>query len=111
MKFNIQAVEQLQQDADELAYRLIKAMDLMQVQSLCDFNIFWMHDISPTFVDQRTISFMLEHKLKFKRKLSMREFINADFLLKNFEISTFDEFSVAFKNYKPEIFNNLLCKI
>jgi hypothetical protein len=106
MKFEQRiAIESLQTEADHMAFRLLKIQELMQVQSLCDFNIFWLRDVSPLLVDQKTVDFLLENREKFRRKLSVKEFINADFLLKNFKISNFTEFTTAFKNYKPQIFS------
>lgn len=105
-------VEEVQTEADSMAYQQLQAMKLANIQSVCDFNIFWVRDISPLVCTPCVIDFLWNNVSKFKRKLSIKEFLMADLLIKMYEPSNFEEFRVMFMNYKktPDLFNNLVKK-
>jgi hypothetical protein len=79
-------------EADNLAYLLLKAKRLMILQSLCDFNVWWMSDISPVIMTDETIAFLTNNKNKFKRKISIHEFLLFDAIIKHKKPSSFNEF-------------------
>lgn len=101
--------EAVQMDADKMAYRLLWAGRLATLQSICDFNIFWISEISITICTDKTVDFLNEHKKRFKRKINTREFIDMDFILSNFLVDDFEEFMKIYTNYvnKKKIFNNM----
>lgn len=78
-------------EADSMAILWLKARKLMMLQSVCDFNLFWLHDVSPLLVTDETIDFLLEHRDKFK-KISVREFNLYDMIIKVKHPADFDEF-------------------
>lgn len=103
----LSTIERIQCEADEMAYNLIKAGQLAKIQSVCQFNIFWVSEISHMIATSPVIDFLSNNTGQFKRKLTIAEFMNADFLIRNFEVKTWDEFKQLFAKYKPELFNNL----
>lgn len=104
--------ESIQEEADRMAYQQWKTMKVAIVQSICDFNLFWLRDVSPLICTPVVIDFMRDNITMFKRKLSVKEFLMADLLIKMYEPSNFEEFRIMFSNYRndPELFNNLLKK-
>lgn len=112
MKDVIKFAESCQMEADNMAYELIKAKKMATVQSICEFNIFWLRDISPLICQDNTVDFLYEHIEKFKRKLSAREFLMADTIISNLPVSDFDEFSRIFSAYRKNIrvFDNMKIK-
>lgn len=80
-----------QMEADKMAILWIKARKLMMLQSVCDFNLFWLHDVSPLFVADETIDFLLKYRDKFT-KISVREFCLYDMIIKIKHPANFREF-------------------
>lgn len=80
-----------QLEADGLAIKLLKAQKFIMLQSVCDFNLFWLHDVSPLLVTDETIDFLLQYRDKFK-KISVREFNLYDMIIKVKHPADFDEF-------------------
>ena len=80
-----------QMEADKMAILWIKARKLMTLQSVCDFNLFWLHDVSPLLVADETINFMIENRDKFKG-VSVRKFILYDLIIKIKHPANFKEF-------------------
>jgi hypothetical protein len=109
----IEIIETLQSDADFMAYRLIYAGELARLQSVCDFNVFWLSELSPIILHRETVEFVLTNIRDFKRKLSIREFMDADFVIGNFTPKDMVEFKRIYSNYrkKKNIFNNIKLKI
>ena len=82
-----------QMSADEMAIRLIKVDVIKVVQSMCNFNLFYVYDISPeVFVHFNTIEFLYDNIKHFKRKISIKELSNYDHLITHNKINSFDEF-------------------
>ena len=107
----LQEIEQLQSDADKMAYRLIRASKLAVIQSMCNFNIFWLDELSPVVLRPKTIDFLFDNLSKFKRKLEIEEVLNIDFIVFNFQVDNFTDFAGIFKKYNSKIMNNLKQKI
>jgi len=92
-----QQISELQIELDSIAYRLIKSRRLMIIQSICDFNIFFLDSISPLINREETIEFITEHMKKFKRKISLKEYIRFDSIIYHLNPKDFDEFSKIVK--------------
>lgn len=105
----LQSIEALQADADMMAYRLVFAGKLAQIQSICDFNVFWLSEISPLIVAPETVDFIVHNIKHIKRKLTVNEFLDAEFIIKCFRPENWNDFKKVFQNYakKPKIINNL----
>lgn len=92
----MQHAESCQVEADQTSYQIATMLDevslLAAVQSICDFNLFWLAGISPVIVYTKTLEFLLEHKSEFKRKLSIREMIEFDYIISHNTLNNFDEF-------------------
>jgi hypothetical protein len=105
----MQSIEGLQSDADMMAYRLVFAGKLARVQSVCEFNIFWLSEVSPLIVAPETVDFMTHNLKHIKRKLTVNEFLDAEFIIKCFRPENWNEFKKIFQNYskKTKIMNSL----
>jgi hypothetical protein len=114
MKINelFKYAENCQMEADKMAYQLNLIGRLALVQSICNFNLFWLSELSPLICRNKVIDFMFENRQEFKRKLSVDEFLKADLLITKFEITDFKHFKTMFSNYSKEsnLFNNLKSK-
>jgi len=75
----LQYAEQCQMQADNMAYQLLKAQKLSVIQSICNFNIAFIDNLSPVFV--RSLDFFYENVRDFKRKLTLKEFLYYDYLV------------------------------
>lgn len=81
-----------QMDADELAVRIIKMRSMSVVQSICDFNLFWLYDISPEFLlHMTTIDFLKKNIKKFNRKITIKEIFAFDFIIRHHNIKRFEQ--------------------
>lgn len=85
---------ELEMENDSMAYLLIKAKKLIELQGICEFNVWWMHDISPILMKDATIDFLNDHKDKFLRRITSKEFIIYDSIISLLEPETFDEFKI-----------------
>jgi hypothetical protein len=99
-----QHAETCQTEADNMAYLLLKARKFMQLQSICDFNVWWFADLSPLFMPQETVDFMVENRDKFT-KVSLRDFNLYDMIIKEKHPVTFDEFDQYVKSADFEQFS------
>ena len=92
----MQHAESCQAEADKTSYQLTTIIEeisiLSSVQSICDFNLFWLSGISPLIIYDKTLKFLNENKSKFKRKLSIKEIIEYDWIIAHNEISDFKKF-------------------
>jgi hypothetical protein len=83
--------------ADEMAIRLINQQELLSVisvfQSKCNFNLYWLYQISPEVIlHYKTLLFLAENIKKFTRKIEIRELLNYDSLIYHNDIDTFEDF-------------------
>jgi len=101
--------EYCQMEADNMAYVILRAKMLASVQSVCDFNLFWLDGISDLVVSVETLEFIEENISRFKRRLTMKEFLNADLVISRFNPENFDDFSRMYSAYskQPDMFCNL----
>lgn len=86
----------------ELAFNQIKINEefkiLSRFQSHCDFNLFWLYSVAPEVVLHiSSIEFLLTIKSNFKRKLTMKEVLNYDFIIGIKKPGTFDDFKKCLK--------------
>ncbi len=88
--------ETCQEEADRTSFLLAKLQEkvylLSSVQSICDFNLFWLYQVSLVVVYDRTLEFLHSNKSEFKRKLSIREIIEFDWIIAHHSLNDFDEF-------------------
>lgn len=96
--------ESCQEEADKTAYQLTKLIEdvsvLVSVQSICDFNLFWLYEISSVVIHDATILFLDENKKEFKRKLSISELIQFDGIITHNNINDFNHFKELVKKIK-----------
>ena len=92
-----QYASQLEMDVYHISYYLLKAQKMMVLQSLCDFNVWWMADISLLLMPGETIDFLTEHRERFKRRITAKEFIIYDLIIKLKHPENFDEFAGCIK--------------
>ena len=83
--------------ADEMAIKLIeqeRAFNAISVfQSMCNFNLSWLYNISPgIFIHIETIEFLADNIKEFKRKISIEEIVKFDYVLELNEIKDFKHF-------------------
>ena len=84
--------------ADEIAGKFIKMESISIVQSICDFNLSWLYQLSPeVLIHSSTIEFLMENIKNFKRKITIQEMLNYDLLITCKNINTFEEFKQLFK--------------
>lgn len=88
----IQYASEQQMEADNIGYLLIKAKMMMEFQSICDFNVFWLHDVSPVVFHIETVEFLLKYKDQFKRKMTAREFVKYDAIVIHQHPKDFNDF-------------------
>ena len=93
-----QHAEMCQMEADNMAYQIVKLRELMQLQSICDFNIFWLNSISPVLLREKTIEFLLENKVMFTRKITAKEMIVFDTVIQHGNPNEFSQFKEMVKN-------------
>jgi len=89
--------EKCQVDCDELAYKLMKQQEIFGlislVQSICDFNLFWLYQLSPEVIlHESTLTFLSANLKMFKRKLSIYEMLKYDSIIYWLEPANFEEF-------------------
>jgi len=97
----MQHAESCQEEDDKTAYLLTSLIDeisvLASVQSICDFNLFWLASISPVIIYDQSLQFLANHKSEFKRKLSIEEMIEFDWIIAHNEITCMEEFKIHLK--------------
>lgn len=102
----MQHAESSQIEADETAYRLASMRErislLAPVQSICNFNLFWLASISPVIIHDQSLQFISDHKSEFKRKLSIEEMIEFDWIIAHNDISSFMEFRKLLINSRKQ---------
>lgn len=102
----MQHAETCQEDADLAAFHLVKLQEkvymLASVQSICDFNLFWLYQVSLVVIYDRTLEFLHSNKSEFKRKLSIREIIEFDWIIAHNNVAYFEEFTKLIKNSRSK---------
>jgi len=86
-----------QEQADEMAFELVNQSEAFEnisvFQSRCDFNLFWVYQISPeVFIHLKTISFLKRNIEQFRRNITLKELIRYDYIITKNEIKTFNDF-------------------
>ena len=98
---------ELQVEADRMAYKIVKTEKIVGglsvIQSMCNFNIFWLYQVSPLIITEKTIDFMSNYRDKFKRELSVKEVMHIDWLVSHGNFHNFSEFSEAYKQTKEAV--------
>jgi len=92
----IQQAETAQEEADYIAFHMVKLQEKMyllsSVQSVCEFNLFWLYQVSDVIIYDRTLEFILNHKTEFKRKLTISEMIEFDWIIAHNDLTDFEDF-------------------
>jgi hypothetical protein len=106
-------METVQMEADEMAYNLVKVGQLARIQSICSFNLFWLSELSSLVCTEKTIDFLDKYSKEFKRKLTIKEFMNIDLLTSNYEYENFNQFKKAYSNFTndPKMIMNIRIKL
>lgn len=91
-----------QEQADEMAFNIVSQNEIFQsisiFQSRCDFNLFWLYQISPEiFIHLETIRFLAEHIKKFNRKIEIKDLVIYDLIITRNEINNFNDFKNMIK--------------
>lgn len=89
--------ESCQMAADELAHDFLDYLNksgiLSRFQSHCESNLFFVYSIYPEVILHiESINFLLKHKEKFKRKISLKELLRFDFIINSNKPETFEDF-------------------
>jgi len=89
-------------ESDKTAIRFLEQRRnfalISEFQSICDFNLYWLYQISPeVVVRSSTIDFLNSNKEMFTRKIKVAEMILYDFIIFHNNIKTFDEFKSKLK--------------
>ena len=66
---------------DELTYHLITFEKLSILQSICNFNIFWIWNLSPVILHIETVRFLIKYKDKFKNKMTIKQLFHFDMII------------------------------
>lgn len=91
---------------DEIKFRNIY-WPLVQFQSYCDFNLFWIYSIAPEVVLHiKSIEFLLTFGHTFKRKLSAKEILNCDLIIQLYQPKDFTEFKKHITIFNKKINKN-----
>ena len=92
---NNKLISELQITADELAYTIISERELTGklslIQSVCDFNVFWLYQLPYTTIRTKFIDFMSENADKFKRKISIKEALRIDSVIYFNDINSIED--------------------
>jgi len=92
--------EECQLAADDMANTIIEQKKILATipvfQSMCNFNLFWLYQISPEMLLHiETVSFLADNVHKFKRKISINEILKYDFIITKMNVKDFDNFKKA----------------
>ena len=88
--------------ADEMASKLIdqeKTFTIISVlQSVCDFNLFWLYQVSPeVFIHIESIEFLAKHIERFKKKITIKQMSDFDHLITHNKVDSFEDFKQLFQ--------------
>ena len=100
----------MEMDVEELEYQIGQVNRFAVVQSICDFNLFWVATLSTLVCTMPVIDFLCENMHNIKRKLSVAEFMRADFVIANLAPVDFSDFTLLYKAFTPELMYNLKAK-
>ena len=102
----------LELENDQMAYLLVQVKRLIELQPLCDFDVWWMHDVSPILMNEKTIDFLNRYKGRFKRRVTAKEFILYDMIIKHNDPETFEQFQnmVLTNTFERDLKNRKRCK-
>ncbi len=94
--------ETCQMAADEMAHGfndyLYKSNHLSIFQSHCNFNLYFIYSIEPEVILHiKTIEFLNEHRINFKRKISIKELFKFDLIVNCFNPDNFEDFKKRIK--------------
>lgn len=79
--------------ADEMARKIVSIRSFIELDQICDFNLFWLYDCSPeVLIHAVTVEFLAMNIDRFKRKLKINEIIKYDWIVAHNEIKDFNEF-------------------
>ena len=97
-----QLASECQIATDEMAITLIEQNEIFQtisiLQSNCEFNLFWLYQISPGVVlHSDTIKFLSDNINKFNRKITIKEIIKFDWIYQLNDIEDFEDFKLLNK--------------
>jgi hypothetical protein len=75
-------------EADKYAIKLIEQTEIFAaisiVQSICDFNLAWLYQISPEVIlHKESLIFISDNIKKFKRKIGIEEMMSLDFRVRD----------------------------
>lgn len=92
---------QCQIDRDKATRQMVEQYDLFttlsKVQSICDFNLAGVFNISPVIIHRETLDFLSKNIEHFNRKLSVLEMFNIDGVISFTHPKTFKEFKDFYK--------------
>jgi len=97
-----------QMAADEIASKLITQQEIFSnisiFQSSCEFNLYWLYQISPEVVLHfNSIAFLCKYKDEFNRKISIKEILRFDEIIEHLDVKTFEDFKLYLnKRQKPK---------
>jgi len=87
--------------ADEMAYKFVTQQNRVEklsvIQSICDFNIFWINSLSLVFCHDATLDLLSKNVNTFNRKLNISEFLRYDVLIHHFQITTINQLKEKLK--------------
>ena len=92
-----QYLSELQIDCDTLAFNLLLLQKLIRIQSRCEFNLFWIYEDYKFTLHNESIDFLDDHINLFKRKITLKEFLNYDSVIYWLKPGSFDEFKEMIK--------------
>jgi len=87
-----QYVSDIERENDELTYHLITFEKLSILQSICNFNVFWIWNLSPVLLHIETVRFLCKHKKKFKKKMTIKQLFNFDMIIYWMKPENFNDF-------------------
>jgi hypothetical protein len=92
----------VEMELDNISWMYIKTMEIIEpcsvLQSKCNFNLILLYRIAPEVVLHiKSIEFLANNVKMLKRKLSEKEMLHYDFLIKWYEPKNFKEFTELVK--------------
>lgn len=89
-----------QLEADKMAIELIKQRELTSniavVQGICDFNLYWLKQLSPLLVRDETLEVLAKIAKKFTRKLTVGEVMKLDGIIYHGKVTNFRDIKSKF---------------
>lgn len=86
--------------ADEMAYQIVTESERIKrlsiIQSICDFNVFFLYSLSPVILRDKSINFLYKNRLNFNRKIKIGEMMIYDTIIYNNDFKNFEDFKRFF---------------